>query len=44
MENTGKEIADEIGINEIDLSNSETNIEIGTAYFAKLLKYYKRKL
>lgn len=30
-----------LGIGEIDLTDPETNIELGTAYFTKLLKYYK---
>ena len=40
MENTATEVADEIGIEEIDLTEPNCNIEIGTKYFSNLLKYY----
>lgn len=40
MENTAVEISKEIGMEEIDLFDAENNIEIGTRYFAKLIKYY----
>lgn len=44
MESTAKEVSKEIGIDELDLKNAEINIELGTKYFANLIKYYKREL
>lgn len=44
MEKTGEEISNEIGLKEIDLCDVETNIQIGTKYFADLIKCYNRKL
>lgn len=41
MEETALEVADDVGIKEIDLKEPECNIMIGTKYFATLLKYYK---
>ena len=39
MEKTAEEVANNIGMNDIDLKNPETNIEIGTKYFRTLLDY-----
>lgn len=41
MEETAKEVAEGVGIKEIDLKDPECNINLGTKYFVKLLKYYK---
>lgn len=40
MESTGKEVSSQIGIDEVDLYDAETNIELGTKYFSNLIKYY----
>lgn len=40
MEKTAVEVSNEIGIEELDLNNADTNIELGTKYFANLVKYY----
>lgn len=40
MEGTAEEIADQIGLEEIDLKDPKCNIEIGTKYFKTLLEYY----
>lgn len=40
MENTATEVADDVGITDIDLTEAETNIELGTKYFTDLLEYY----
>lgn len=41
MDSTAKEVAKEVGIDNIDLTDPETNVELGTRYFTKLLMYYK---
>jgi len=41
MESTAKEIAIEIGREDIDLKEPESNIEIGTKYFKNLLDNYR---
>lgn len=40
MTETGKEVAKKLSLNEMDLLNAETNIQIGTKYFADLYKKY----
>jgi len=40
MEKTAQEVAESIGIKEVNLKDPETNIEIGTKYFKNLLDYY----
>lgn len=40
MEKTAEEVAEDIGLEEIDLKEPEINIEIGTKYFKSLLDYY----
>lgn len=40
MEKTAEEVAEKIGLENIDLKDPETNIEIGTKYFKDLLNYY----
>ena len=44
MEETAKEIANELAVENIDLKDPECNIEIGTKYLKTLLDYYGRKL
>ena len=44
MEDTAKEIAETIGMEDMDLKEPKCNIEIGTKYFKTLLDYYRRKL
>ena len=44
MEDTAKEIAETIEMENIDLKEPECNIEIGTKYFKTLLDYYGREL
>ena len=41
METTAIEVANNMGISDIDLSNPETNIEIGTKYYSYLYKKYE---
>ncbi len=41
MEETAKEVAEEANLKEINLKDAECNINLGTKYFVKLLKYYK---
>ncbi len=41
MEKTASEVADNIGMETIDLTDPNCNIEIGTKYFSTLIKYYK---
>lgn len=40
MEKTAEEVAEKIGLENINLKDPETNIEIGTKYFKNLLDYY----
>ena len=40
METTAEEVANDIGIENIDLKEPECNIRIGTKYFTDLIKYY----
>ncbi len=40
MEKTGIEVAEKIGMDEVNLKDPKSNIELGTMYFASLLKYY----
>ncbi len=40
MEKTAIEVSNEIGIEEMDLNDVDINIELGTKYFANLVKYY----
>lgn len=42
MEKTAEEVSKDIKeIEEVDLKDAKTNIELGTKYFAYLIKYYK---
>lgn len=43
MEATALEVAETIGISNVDLSNPETNIEIGTKYYSYLYKKYQNE-
>lgn len=40
MTETGREVANKLSLTEMDLSDAETNIQIGTKYFADLYKKY----
>lgn len=40
MEKTATEVANDIGMDAVDLTEPKCNIEIGTKYFSTLLKYY----
>lgn len=40
LETTAEETAQELGLQEIDLTDEETNINIGTKYFSELLDKY----
>lgn len=40
MEETAGEVAQDIGIRDINLKEPKCNIELGTKYFANLLEYY----
>lgn len=41
METTAIEVAESMGISNVDLSNPKTNIELGTKYYASLYSRYK---
>ena len=40
METTAEEVANDIGIEDINLEEPECNIRIGTKYFTDLINYY----
>ena len=40
METTAEEVANDIGIEDINLEERECNIRIGTKYFTDLINYY----
>jgi soluble lytic murein transglycosylase len=41
MEQTGQEVANRLRMENVDLSNAQTNIQIGTKYFSELYKKYE---
>lgn len=40
MESTAEEVAEDIGLETIDLTDPECNIKLGTKYFVTLIDYY----
>ncbi len=41
METTATEVAEKLGLEDVNLNNPECNIQIGTKYFTTLIDYYE---